>query len=500
MLLAGCTGSDNGLSRVPGSGFFAPAELDFGTRTAGQRHELTTVLRNNSPQSLRVQNIRFEPSRDVYQALRSDGGTLRGTLLAPRASVEIAVRYAPIGDTDDDTTMVVEFEEIEVPLPVAARARSVAPARPVLTPSSVAFFDTEVGRDVLQVVKIENGGDADGALVDVRGQRGAFRVTARGGGPLDLPTPALAPRESVEVEVHFLPTTTDPTATTLAFEFDTDTVATMAVSGEAIPAGVMTCEQELLDFGEVPRGQVVRRSVQCRAAGGPYVLRELRVVPGSAAGFSIPNAPTGLDGSGAIAFDVVFDANGLPRRYDGALEIVAEHDAVTRVPIVAVAVPPLPGTTDLTVNIEWNTARSDIDLHVVRAGGAPFVDGQDCYFNDKNPDWGVLNDEVDDPFLDFDDVDGLGPEEVNLSRAGETSYDVFVHYFGYHGGAFPPSTTIDLRYRLRGGPEVLVQQPLNDCGRAWKVGTFYFDGPTPRFVAANTMTDDYKPFALEVCR
>lgn len=494
-----CTGSDGGLSRVQGSGFFSPAELDYGVRTIGQRHELITTLRNSSPQTLRIQRVRFEPTRNVYQAVTPEGASIVTALLAPGASIDIAVRYSPINEGDDDATMLIEFEEIEVPLPITAKARFVAPAEPELTPGTISFFNTEVGRDVSQVVTIRNIGDTHGALEAVRGERPPFTVTDLGGAPLELPSELLAPGEAKQVEVHFKPVSEDTIGRSFVFEFDTDLSATLEVTGQAIPAGVLTCQQMALDYGEVPRGQTITRSVQCESDGGPYDLREIRIVPGSAVGFSIPNQPTGLDSSNRLSFDVVFDAAGLPRRYDGALEIVAEHDAITRVPILAVVVPPLPGTTDLTVAIDWNTARSDIDLHVVRRDGTMFADGDDCYFEDRNPDWGRVGDEADDPFLDVDDVDGLGPEEMNLSQATELSYDVYAHYYGYMG-PFPPSTTVNVTYRIRGAPEVLVAQELNDCGRAWHVGTFFFDTDPPRFVPANAYTDAYKAFASEPCR
>ncbi|MEQ8276500.1 MAG: choice-of-anchor D domain-containing protein [Deltaproteobacteria bacterium] len=501
LALFACDSGGPGLSPVEGSGFFSPSTLDFGTRTIGQRHELTTILTNSSADNLRVENVRFDPVTDVFQARRIDGTALRGTLLLPGRSVEIEVRYSPIDEADYDATMIVESEELAVPLELTARARRVAPARPVLNPTRIDFSNIEVGRDASEVVTIENGGETDGALEDIRGERGPFRVTDIDGQPLRLPSATLAPGESIQVEVHFRPSSMDPTGATLAFELDTEEVATLTVTGDAVAPGEMTCEQTLLDYGEVPRGQIERRPVRCSVAGdGPYTLREIRVVPGSASGFTIPNVPTALDGTRSIEFEVVFDASGLPRRYDGALEIEAEHGGITRVPIVAVTTPPLPGTTDLTVNIEWNTARSDIDLHVVRAGGLPFMSGDDCYFADKNPDWGVVNDEADDPFLDFDDVDGLGPEEVNLSRAAETSYDVYLHYFGFHGGPLPPSTTVDVRYRIRGGPETIVSQQLNECGRAVHVGTFMFDSGTPRFVPVGMYTDAYRPFAIEACQ
>ena len=68
---------------------------------------------------------------------------------------------------------------------------------------------------------------------------------------------------------------------------------------------------------------------------------------------------------------------------------------------------------------------TDIDLHLVRPGGTPFdVSGDDCYYANKNPDWNILNDNTDDPFLDVDDIDGNGPEEINLQSTApaDTKY------------------------------------------------------------------------------
>jgi hypothetical protein len=62
-------------------------------------------------------------------------------------------------------------------------------------------------------------------------------------------------------------------------------------------------------------------------------------------------------------------------------------------------------------------------------GGSFFDCTTDCHFGNPAPDWGVPTDWVDDPFLDVDDVDGYGPEHINISEPTPGTYRFIVHYY-----------------------------------------------------------------------
>jgi len=98
---------------------------------------------------------------------------------------------------------------------------------------------------------------------------------------------------------------------------------------------------------------------------------------------------------------------------------------------------------DLHIQLVWATPAdpdetddkgTDVDLHLKHQtagaawGGAAGV--WDCYFRNKAPDWGAVGDFLDDPSLDIDDINGAGPENVNLNRpeVGVT-YEVGALYF-----------------------------------------------------------------------
>lgn len=76
---------------------------------------------------------------------------------------------------------------------------------------------------------------------------------------------------------------------------------------------------------------------------------------------------------------------------------------------------------------------SDLDLHLLRPGDERWfdIDG-DCHYANCEPDDGPLDwfepgDRGDDPRLDLDDVEGFGPENVNVDRPPAGVYRVGVH-------------------------------------------------------------------------
>ena len=55
--------------------------------------------------------------------------------------------------------------------------------------------------------------------------------------------------------------------------------------------------------------------------------------------------------------------------------------------------------------------------------------GRDCYWDGRNPDWGVLGDESDDPSLDIDCTSGCRAENINLNHPEQGIYQIIVNYY-----------------------------------------------------------------------
>lgn len=127
---------------------------------------------------------------------------------------------------------------------------------------------------------------------------------------------------------------------------------------------------------------------------------------------------------------------------------------------------------------ETDTEGTDVDLHfrhpnAQRWNQSPY----DCYFANPNPDWGPTG-PVGNPSLDIDDVNGAGPENINLNDpefTDQTSipgpYLVGVHYYS-SGGLFtsdygPSEATI--RIYLGGGLAGTYTKVLDMTDNFWEV-------------------------------
>ena len=99
---------------------------------------------------------------------------------------------------------------------------------------------------------------------------------------------------------------------------------------------------------------------------------------------------------------------------------------------------------DIHLQLVWDTPSdsnqtdefgSDMDLHLLHPNGDSwFRTPWDCHYGATNPDWGIQGQDSDDPSLDIDDINGAGPENINLDNPQDTDvlgrpYRVAVHYY-----------------------------------------------------------------------
>lgn len=126
------------------------------------------------------------------------------------------------------------------------------------------------------------------------------------------------------------------------------------------------------------------------------------------------------------------------------------------------------GSDALRIEMVWNAGAqndaSDVDMHLRRPGGEWFDGGDtgsDCYFSNCRQCTAGTSEEAcreelarinadpaasptpvltwfppaddDDPRLDLDDVEGLGPENINIRRPRDGAYRLGVHYWDEDG-------------------------------------------------------------------
>jgi hypothetical protein len=138
--------------------------------------------------------------------------------------------------------------------------------------------------------------------------------------------------------------------------------------------------------------------------------------------------------------------SGRAGNFFGFWEVVS-NDAdtpVQRVNVRAETTRPPIVDQGLHIRMTWSTDLADVDMHLLAPGGVFFECPHDVYFANRGPDWGQIGDFSDDPFLDLDDVDGHGPENINIEAPQAGTYTLVAHYYADHDAFDTPMVTFEI--------------------------------------------------------
>jgi hypothetical protein len=210
-----------------------------------------------------------------------------------------------------------------------------------------------------------------------------------------------------------------------------------------------------LNFGQVVRGESKALPFTLSNCSGTLPLKVDQIVRSKFFGMELtqefqmvpkPVTPMLLAPNQAIDFQMTYTP-GLAGMDSGYFEFYNNDPTApkAKLDVHGVGVPPPLEEIGLHIELEWDQDDCDVDLHLVRPGGTLFDCESDCYYANMNPDWGTQGDYLDDPFLDYDDVDGFGPENTNLSEPMPGVYKVTMHYYNdtYEGmGGGPTAATV----------------------------------------------------------
>lgn len=143
---------------------------------------------------------------------------------------------------------------------------------------------------------------------------------------------------------------------------------------------------------------------------------------------------------------------------------------------------------DIHIQLVWHTPGdrdqtdgdgSDVDLHLLHPRGRNWAQAPlDCYYANGNPDWGPAGPNG-NPSLDIDDVNGAGPENINLDVPEDTSalgaqYRIGVDYYRAEnfggGGTWGPSE-VTVRIFLGGVQAGEWVQVMQATHHFWEVAS-----------------------------
>ncbi|MEZ4462189.1 MAG: hypothetical protein R3E66_21200 [bacterium] len=146
-----------------------------------------------------------------------------------------------------------------------------------------------------------------------------------------------------------------------------------------------------------------------------------------------------------------------PRRagLDSGFFLVRNDDpsnSAARVNVSGTSEAPPIADQDIHVEVEWDSNDTDVDTHMLLLPCQGLFCDNDCYFSNPEPDWGVQGDWLDDPFLDRDDVDGYGPENINIAKGiNNQTYRVVLHYWrDSYNNSFSSASNVTVKLYIRG--------------------------------------------------
>ena len=123
------------------------------------------------------------------------------------------------------------------------------------------------------------------------------------------------------------------------------------------------------------------------------------------------------------------------------------------------------------LQLTWDT-EVDLDLHLVRVGEALWS-RKDCTWCNPMPDWGGAGVLADDPSLDWDVIDGFGPETITIAAPADDRFQAKVDLYGQGGltacraDGCPP-TTATLEVYFHGEKVHTAVATLTEAGEVWE--------------------------------
>lgn len=181
--------------------------------------------------------------------------------------------------------------------------------------------------------------------------------------------------------------------------------------------------------------------------------------------WTLTDAP---DGSSTVLEDTVGDSAELffdiAGEYEVQLKVTNEYGVASAPAKYRVDAIPV---DDIHVELLWDTANADLDLHMLNGTDAEFfVEPDDVCYCNSHPNWGDSSNPDDDPRLDLDDLSGYGPENINILHPAANEYPVRVHYFDDNGDG---AVTATVRYYIHGELELETSKVLQR-DEVWSAG------------------------------
>lgn len=475
--LVGC--EDSSIGQLTVSGKFDPQMLDFGDVPVGMSRTLSASLKNTGTPIFTINEVEV-PQSFTLPGLKA---SLMGKEIEPGGMMGLDVAFLSMTEGEVTGDLVIISGTTRVTLKV--RANGVMIRVPVLSvaPTSLDFGSVEVGSSQRLPVTLYNMGNAGAVIERADIASGTAEFAVEGSSVFEIPEGG-----QHEVTIVFTPTVQGPRNDRVTF-VPAGGFAPLEVTltgNGVIPSGEILCMPTTVNFGAVERGLSATQTVTCTARGGPARLISATIGGGDPY-FRVVNPPQTVDlaTDATQTINVEYTPDGLPMAHMSQLQVqyAGATSGTARVTLIGEVVPPPVTATAISVVLRWNSNNTDIDLHLLRPNGTEFDGTSDCYYANPSPDWGTQNDMSDNPYLDVDDVNGLGPETINLSATAPGDYRIMAHYFADN---FTGNSQATVEVYIAGTLAGSFNRNLS-CDDLWTVGIVSWNGTTGTFTPSNNV-------------
>lgn len=412
-------------------------------------------------------------------------------------TVEVRVIYSPTNDGEDSTTFLVESDDPdEQPFSIEINANGAEPCILVSDEGGVDFGTGFIGGVSQRTMTITNCSPNKELEVSgikmVEGSDEEFFVDTL---PGELPDNAVVvePGENTSFVLSYAPTAEAANEGTLEIRSNDRAKDPLLIpvngrgSNNACPTAVA-------------KGRI-------QGQGGPAVS-QIETIPLATVQFdgtqsSDPDNP-GPGGIAAYEWSIVerpadstatFSPNSTVANPSLFIDLAGRYKVQLRVydqqnvpsceisEVVILATP----NEDIHIQLVWDTDGTDVDLHFLHPNGRWNASPYDCHWLNREPNWGSLNANNDNPSLDIDDVDGFGPENINLDNPESVNYRVGVHYYSDH---FLGASNITVRIWVSSVLAFEFRNKFMTDGQFWDTATVDW-GPSPQVNQIDAMFPDF---------
>lgn len=368
----------------------SPPAVTFGDVQIGMTRPLQVIISNTGTDVLTIDSMAVDgPANEVF---RLGPASAPPVSIQPGSAVSVQVVYAPELEGPVMGTLQIESNASNTPsVTVGLSGNGVPEPMPqiAVSPSRVDFGEVPMGTSRPLIVTVTNPGTADLTLTEIAVDGGPDGVFLLGTTP-PLPA-AVAPGDSVPIEVVFAPVTEMSVAGTLQIDHNVPNVPSLTVAlngtGVASPAPGIRVDPAALDFTAVEIGQSLTLSVSVSNPGTADLMLTALTVDSAAPGvFGLaqpPAIPVVIAPGESFELDVIYQpvtpgadtgtlqidhnvevAPAVTVLLSGTGSVPAESHLVVEPPALAFGEVQLGESQQLTVTIR-NSGTDDLSLNNV---------------------------------------------------------------------------------------------------------------------------------------